>query len=256
MRDRTYIKTHYRVDCGYVWGKGIDDKPLLSFYNEVKALLGELGFMVLRENGEAMRGSCLEMVRGKEWLYCHPMDLSGPVLIDQVDKIKSQLLNARCFRLRMTDTYETGIDYSEDELRVLLAREIPELRYMIYVALTTVRSNRFFNALQLHDILYMSGGVRHRFAREIIKSFEDDREFRKFTDTTNVSNKKIRQIVDVVNSTFLEMVEQGYIICMDYNGKKLYRSRNKGELQNLKLTIPASRIPNQQGLLSMLSTDV
>lgn len=252
MRNRTYIKTHFRVDSGYVWGKGIDKELLTSFYREVKSLLNELGFMVLHENGEKMFGSCLEMVRGKEWLYCHPMDLSGPVLVDEVERIKSHLSKATCFRLRMTDTYETGIDYSEDELKEILLREILELRYMIYVSLTTIRTNRFFNELQLYDCLYQANGVRQRFTKEVVKAFEEERRFTKLTDTAKDHNKNIRQIADVVNSTFLEMIEQGYIICMDLNGKKLYRSRNKGELQKLKLAIPASRMPCQQGLLSCI----
>ncbi len=253
MRDRTYVKTHYRVECGYVWGKGIEENALASFQDEVKTLLGELGFVVLREAGQDMLGSSLEMVRGKERLYCHPMDLSGPVLVDHIETIKTQLSRARCFRIRMVDTYETGIDYAPEELDQILVRELPVLRQMIYTSLSTARTNRFFNDLQVHDQLFLSCGVAERFSREVIQVFHDECKSRRIAATTDADDEKIRQINATVNLVLQEMIGQGYIICMEQDGKKFYRSRNKGELRKLRLAVRASPAVSRHGWLAVMS---
>lgn len=238
MRDKTYVKTYFRVECGYVWGKGIDKGPLHAFYNEVKELLGEIGFTVYREAGQEMLGACLEMARGKEKLYCHPMSLSGPVLVAQIEPIKAQLVKAKHFRFRMVDTYETGIDYTREELEQVLASGMNELRYMIYLAFCTPRVNQYLNELAAHDTLHMSCGVGERFGQQVVMAFE--------------GSEHRRMVAAAVNTMFQSMINDGYLVVLEQENKKFYRSRNKGELHKLRMAVPASNQPGCQGLLSMV----
>lgn len=232
MNNRTYKKTYFRVECGYVWGKGIDEGPLLAFNTEVKELLSELGFVVLHESGQRMRGSCLEMARGKEMLYCHPMGLSGPILVDWIDQIKVQLAKARGFRLRMVDSYETGIDYTEDELRQVLALNTSELQYMIYQGFGTSRVIRFFNEIAAQDIL---SHTCDRFAREVVKILDKH-------EHTHLIGATVKVLMEA-------MTNQGYIVRLEREGRIFYRSRNKGELHQIRLPVPMSSLAESENTL-------
>lgn len=234
MIDRTYVKTYFRVECGYVWGKGIEDDALFAFNIDVKELLGEIGFTVLRESGQEMLGSCLKMVCGKERLYCHPMDLSGPVLVNRVARIKSQLARAKRFRLRAVDTYETVIDYTKDELKQILVREADELRCMIYLALCTPWVHRFRDELSVQNVL---SHTCDRFAGQFVNILD--------------TNEHAPLIGSTVKSTFETMINDDLIIRTEHEGRIFYRSRNKGELRKLHLLLPTSRQADSRGLPAM-----
>ena len=129
MSGDTYVNTYFHLDAGYVWGNGYSREQSTAFDDEVTALLGSIGFTVVRKGG--LSGSCPEMSRGKENLYCHPMHLNGAVLEASVDEIARRLGSGKSFRLRNVETHERMKDYDIADLMLAVTPHVAEIRRRI-----------------------------------------------------------------------------------------------------------------------------
>lgn len=107
----TYIHTFIRVESGYVWGEGMSEDKTAAFYREVAEKLAVIGFTEKAEpSGLCRIGTCPTMMRGKERLYCHPMDLAGYLREGSREAILTALAGAATFTVRAVDEYERKLD--------------------------------------------------------------------------------------------------------------------------------------------------
>ena len=205
MQDnRTYVKVYFRVNAGYQWGAGMDDNKVHSFYAEVAARLVSLGFNCEVKSHEEIHGACPMATRGVEWLYCHPMELSGWVVQDAVPAIEAALQNATTFTLRHIDTYETAMNYTEDEFRQALEAKGADIAANIRTRFTTKRSNLYTYISVLDTI---KSGIQRA---EPLYSFR--------SPLLAIENEFIRSVFD-------SMVASGDIVTIQSQGRTLYRAR-------------------------------
>jgi hypothetical protein len=135
-----YVKAYFRIEAGYVWGKGMDDEAGKRFFEEIVSFLEQIGFSTW-DNWPVPRysGSCPIGHRGAESLYCHPMDLSGYVKEEAVSEIMSILGRGTTFRLRAVDQYERVSNFTHDELREYLIAHFGEVDAIIKKKFATTR---------------------------------------------------------------------------------------------------------------------
>lgn len=141
--DKTrYVRTYIRVNAGYVWGSGMERDKTEAFYEEVKSILEPLGFTWVPNKYDS---ACPRAVRGIESLYCHPMDLSGYLAVDQVQKVSEAIkaANPTTFQVRAVDTYTEGYAYSEFDLKVTLQSRQEDVENLLLEACKTKRRNLY-----------------------------------------------------------------------------------------------------------------
>lgn len=205
MQDnRTYVKVYFRVNAGYQWDVGIDHEQADRFNDELISLLSPLGFTCERNPQEERRGHCPQLARGIEWLYCHPQELSGWVVQDAIPAIESALQNGTTFTLRHIDTYETGMNYTEDEFRQALEAKHADIAANIRTRFTTKRSN-LYTYISVLDAI--KSGIQRA---EPLYSFR--------SPLLAIENEFIRSVFD-------SMVASGDIVTIQSQGRTLYRTR-------------------------------
>lgn len=139
MNATKYLHTYFRIEAGYVWGQGMSKEAGDTFDAEIREILGALGFTPkhIRDGS----GSCTVMQRGKESLYCHPMDLSGYVLEPSIPEIEAAISKARTFKIRKIDSVHTAFDYSAEQMTARLEELRPALEENALRCFTTARKN-------------------------------------------------------------------------------------------------------------------
>jgi hypothetical protein len=144
LEERKYTKVHIAIESGYVWGTdkpGMPPEAYAKFEKEVRELLGQAGFAIK----EASRlSSCQTVNKDKEYLYCHPMDLSGYLKEESIPKVIEAIKKAKTFTLREVREVEKVHDYTPEELRADLETKRPRLEQEILKSLTTKNAEKFF----------------------------------------------------------------------------------------------------------------
>ena len=112
MDKSIYRDTHFRIESGYEWGRGMSKEKTGAFFAEIKSLFSQNGFTI---EAECKYGGCPEVVLDKTRLYCHPQELSGPVREDLIGRIKKILAQGTTFQYLRTDTYGEILDLTEAE---------------------------------------------------------------------------------------------------------------------------------------------
>jgi hypothetical protein len=139
-----YGNVYFRVEAGYVWGKGMPRQKTRAYYEEVVPLLQGVGFNEWQDWPElSMHGACPRGFRGIEHLYCHPMDLSGWVRVDAIPAIEKALRNGSIFKPRSTDIVRQAMNYTPEEYRKALEPKREELEAKLIDLLTTTRKNKY-----------------------------------------------------------------------------------------------------------------
>ncbi|MFI5294373.1 MAG: hypothetical protein ACHQ0Y_05040 [Thermodesulfovibrionales bacterium] len=191
--ERIYVKVYYRIEAGYVWGKGIEDELGWAFAFEVIRMLDALGFKSWKKSSssawEGCRGWC-------ERLYCHPMDLSGWIQKERIEEIAEVLKTAKTFRLRSYDTYEERQYYSEIELTEALTERKKDIEALLLQAYRTPRKHLFVS--YNYDV---SAGIGY-MERDRLKAIEGE----------------------FIKSLFDGLVSAGLIEQADNSGKPVYRT--------------------------------
>jgi len=142
MNKIEYQKVYYRINSSYKWGHGMDNADHEKFEEEVRDLIKKIG---LTEQKKTIR---CESITGKndfESLYFHPMDFSGYIQREKISIIE-RIINEggyKTFSLRGVDTYETVIDWTDEELEELLNKDREEIGIKIIESLKTKRKNLF-----------------------------------------------------------------------------------------------------------------
>lgn len=134
MEATKYVHAYFRIEAGYEWGRGMSQDAATSFDKKLSAMFAPLGFSPVQSD---ISGGCVTMHRGKESLYCHPMDLSGYILPESIPAIR-----AACpFHLRTVDIVHEAYDYTPEQMTQRLAELKPELVEAYKRAYTTKRRN-------------------------------------------------------------------------------------------------------------------
>ncbi|QST02628.1 hypothetical protein IMZ31_18950 (plasmid) [Pontibacillus sp. ALD_SL1] len=159
--------------------------------------------MTMRE--PEFNGSAYTACRGKESLYCHPMNLSGPVIEKSVRDIEAALLSSSLITFRGTDTYETIYDLSEEELFHKLLERKNEYREILFQDLQTTRRG-LFKALRPYSTPYPTldgkngGGAFKRFIHlvleelleeELVVTHPTDDRFYRSLNKTEMKKKRL-----------------------------------------------------------------
>jgi len=100
---KLYKKAYFFIKAGYVWGKGMSPEKNAIFEEEIRRILSDLGFINWTKSGS---GSAWTGYRGIEKLYCHPMDLVGPVKPESIPEIVEALKQANTFSFTEVNVYE------------------------------------------------------------------------------------------------------------------------------------------------------
>lgn len=205
LDNRIYKNVHIRIQTfAYESGQlGFDtDEASHVFTDEVTNIFSALGFEIVPAR---FSSACPDVVRGMEKLYCHPQDLSGYLAEESISEIEAALVNAKTFKHRFTDTYETVYNYTEDEFSEALESQRENIKTAILERFKTKRRNLYISHYALDDV---QSGLKF-FDRNIhaVKPLEKmNREF--------------------IVAVFDELVESQQIVFAEKNGTKYYRSRS------------------------------
>lgn len=93
------------IEAGYVWKKGISDEQNNLFVQEIKEILTALGW---GDWTKELSMAAWECFKGEnERIYCHPMELTGVIDIDNgLKEIEEALKKAKHIKYRHTDIYD------------------------------------------------------------------------------------------------------------------------------------------------------
>jgi hypothetical protein len=202
MKDNSiYVKCYFRIEAGYKWGKGMDDNLLKEFNKELAEIFKPLGFKVKEPE---FSNASIEVWRGAENLYCHPMNLSGEIKKENIKEIETAIKKAKTFSFRCVDTYDEMFNYTQEELKAELEKIKPIIENNILEMFKTKRSNLYKSISPLWDY------------KTNIKFFRDDLDL-----------KRIER--DYINSIFETLRIGGQIKENQNKEMKIYRTITKKE---------------------------
>ena len=118
-----HADVHFRIDIkAYVnalydyseEARKAEEKAVSAFFDEVVAMLKADGWTLRKD--EYGCGECPQLVKGAQYLYCHPQDISGNVLADDVERLARMIAGMKSCGYRWTDNYgDVIITTSEDD---------------------------------------------------------------------------------------------------------------------------------------------
>lgn len=144
---------HYRIDIP-AYSKALNDyseetkeaekAAVAAFDKEVVALLLSDGWTLRKENYGP--GSCPQLKKGAQYLYCHPHDISGEVDPDDIDKLEQMFRNMQSCKYRWTDNYGDVIvtTSEQDELQLYCDTCSDSLVTEVFVEMTTTKRKNLY----------------------------------------------------------------------------------------------------------------
>ena len=112
-------KVYFRIEVGYVWGKGYTDEQHIAFEKEVQEIFSALGWGRWKKVLRSSSWTCFFGITDEN-LYCHPMSISGDIDIERIPSIEEALKNAKVIQFRYTDIYDL-----DKEGKIIIHDEIP-----------------------------------------------------------------------------------------------------------------------------------
>ncbi len=135
-----YRNVYFRIDSRYQYDAAWpDDDAKAAFRDETRCLFQDAGW-ALRPGSN---GGCDVVMLGQQELYLHPMNFSGVVAVENVPEIEAMLAQAKTFRCRGVDLYETYLDLSDEDYWSLLESRKDEITAAILDAYRTKRRNLY-----------------------------------------------------------------------------------------------------------------
>jgi len=149
-----HVDVHFRVEVKE-YTRSLNDysdearkasKEAVAAYDaEIMALLTAEGWKP-RCNIKYGPGSCPEMVKGAQFLYCHPHDISGNVLPEDVEPLAKKIAAMKSCEYRLTDIYGDIIittssedesklyydSYTDGDVQAVMAEELATKRSNLY----------------------------------------------------------------------------------------------------------------------------
>lgn len=120
-----------------------EERAVTAFDEEVVTLLKADGWTLRKEKYGP--GSCPELVKGAQYLYCHPHDISGTVQTAGVEHLEQMFRGMKHCEYRCTDNYgDIIVTTSEEDERQLYREYYPAgLATTLCSLLTTKRKNLY-----------------------------------------------------------------------------------------------------------------
>ena len=119
------------------------DKAVAAFDKEVVDALLKDGWTL--RNEKYGPGSCPQLKKGPQYLYCHPHNISGNVLTDDVQRMEQLFRGMTSCKYRWTDNYgDVIVTTSEEDERQLYREYYPAgLATTLESLMTTQRKNLY-----------------------------------------------------------------------------------------------------------------
>lgn len=189
-QDKEYFNTYFRISSGYVWGEGLPPEQTEKFFSEMKKLFSNAGWEVQETK---FSSGCPSVVKGKNSLYCHPMNLSGPCQPAVIPEVLSILANAKACRLCGFDTHQQIFDLSEEEYLSVLEQLKPQIEEDIltcfhiaegenpvhkWMVLDTIGEKYWIPTLNSY-LIRSSDDIAERFADDLICQLTKDGKLKK-----------------------------------------------------------------------------
>lgn len=112
--DTPYKHVYFRLDSGYVWGKGMDQDKTENFYSDILGLFAAEGWTIKEPY---RNGSGATVANGNSSLYIHPQAVSGYVTEELIPAVSAALEHGCTFQHYATDIYETAYNWTAQQYR-------------------------------------------------------------------------------------------------------------------------------------------
>lgn len=196
-------------------------KACEAYYNEVVKMLKAEGWTLKNEKYGV--GNCPQMVKGTQYLYCHPQDISGRVNPADIEQLEAKIKGLKACKYSNTDNYGNIIvTTSESDEKQLYRDTYPNGLDAIWKeVITTKRSNLYKDKRQAEIC------VRLRIC--IVNCRADLNEIG--TGSYNMRTPLLQYIAEEYD----RLLQAGYIKETEgQNGCTLCRWANKKEEKQLK----------------------
>ena len=209
-----FKQVYFRIEAGYVWGKGYDKETSKKFENEILRIFSKKLQWQIKQ--EAKNGSCYEFNNGISSLYCHAMDISGIIDIELIPAIENELKASNVIEFIKTDIYKEYLNISHETAKERIKERKNEIIKDLFNIYQTKSINQYF---------YIGNSDR------LIETYNID-TIDKYNDRDTTK--------EVIEQTLGYMSERGLIVtAFDYKDTTIYRALNKTEFNAWKKKNPA-----------------
>ncbi|MEH2938319.1 hypothetical protein [Lawsonibacter sp. JLR.KK007] len=206
-----YRNVYFRIDSRYQYDTAWpDDDAKVAFRDETQRLFQNAGWALRL----GYNGGCDVVTLDQQDLYLHPMNFSGVVAVENVPKIEAMLAQAKTFRCRGVDFYETYLDLSDEDYWILLESKKDEITAAILDAYRTKRRN-------LYKVGEVALGIAQRFSVHRLCDKEGHR---------NKANLYVGQLVEA-------MIEDGRLITAKTRSGIGIRTAQEKELREKQISL-------------------
>jgi len=212
-----YAKVHFCIETtGYkhpefAFSKENGD----AFDREVKDIFHALGWNC---ETNAYAGRCSTWTNGESHLYMHPQDFSGEVLKNEIKTVAEALSDAKVFKLKVVNIYETVYDITDEEYEAILSLKDEKIREVLLHVCKTTRTYNFYRA---EDVAF-----------KVAKKFRTPR-----VGNSDGKNGGMGQTAKHILSVIETLVSEGYLISNVQGNNILIRTINKSEQKQRHLKV-------------------
>lgn len=111
--DFAHLKHYYfRLNSPYKWGQGMHASQSKEIFQQFTEILHKIGFEIICDGTQSSISHCPKAWEGENYLYCHPMDISGYLTEEKFQKAKEVIenYNSNLFTVRKIDALPV-VDY-------------------------------------------------------------------------------------------------------------------------------------------------
>lgn len=145
--DTPYKHVYFRLNSGYVWGKGMDQDKTEKFYSDILALFAADGWTITEPYRQCHGAT---VTNGNSSLYIHPQEASGYVTEDLIPAVSAALEHGCTFQHYATDIYDTAYNWTAQQYREYLNSKRGDINAALLEVFKTPRRNLYkfdYNAL-------------------------------------------------------------------------------------------------------------
>ena len=212
-KDNEYANVFFRINT-----KGFNalNGSFLSTSN--RAAFQEEAYKIFENLGFEVSGNYL-FRDNKEYLYIHPLNISGFIKKNDIEKIANTLaLKGKLIFIRWVDVYNDVMDWSDEEYKAVLEDMEDEIRKYIFESCKTSRTSNFVSVTSIYSL------VSHKFHVERLVDWDK---------CDSWHNDSV--IINFTNHILEELTKYNYMELHENEGQLYYRSKNKTELKKLHL---------------------
>ena len=108
-----YLDAKFKIETGYEWGKGLDKKRTMAFYDEIALAFLHEGWTI---QPAGWSSGVIYVIKDKTRLYVHPMEITGPRREDIIKQVTDIITGCTTCTLTEVKTFNELLDIEGDEL--------------------------------------------------------------------------------------------------------------------------------------------